>query len=172
MELNNDFTKTRKPIEFLDAVNGLLCSSGTTVEFVQCNVARDPAGADKLMFFLTAYLPDAENIILYTSVARLNGGVVSGDTVTKNEIARRLDFPFPLLRPRKHGIKYRCRRTHPHFVQTSVYSGPVGRLFRLYDVSRLELEHAGGVVVSGRAEPQPPSRHVDVAQGPRHQRNP
>lgn len=92
--------------------------------------------------------------------------------VTKNEIARRLDFPFPLLRPRKHGIKYRCRRTHPHFVQTSVYSGPVGRLFRLYDVSRLELEHAGGVVVSGRAEPQPPSRHVDVAQGPRHQRNP
>lgn len=49
------------------------------MEFVQCNVARDPAGADKLMFFLTAYLPDAENIILYTSVARLNGGVVSGD---------------------------------------------------------------------------------------------
>ena len=92
--------------------------------------------------------------------------------VTKNEIARRLDFPFPLLRPRKHGIKYRCRHTHPHFVQTSVYSGPVGRLFRLYDVSRLELEHAGGVVVSGRAEPQPPPRHVDVAQGPRHQRNP
>ena len=81
MELNNDFTKTRKPIEFLDAVNGLLCSSGTTVEFVQCNVARDPAGADKLMFFLTAYLPDAEKIILYTTVARLNGGVVSGDRI-------------------------------------------------------------------------------------------
>ena len=81
MELNNNFTKTMKPIEFLEAVNGLLCSSGTTVEFVQCNVARDPAGADKLMFFLTAYLPDAEKIILYTTVARLNGGVVSGDRI-------------------------------------------------------------------------------------------
>lgn len=79
MELNNDFTKTRKPIEFLEAVNGLLCSTGTTVEFVQCNVARDPAGADKILFFLAAYLPDAEKIFLHTSVARLNGGVVSGD---------------------------------------------------------------------------------------------
>ena len=78
-DAHNDFARTRKPIEFLDAVNGLLCSSGATVEFVQCNVARDPAGADKLMFFLTTYLPDAEKIILYTTVARLNGGVVSGD---------------------------------------------------------------------------------------------
>ena len=74
-----DFSGTRKPIEFLEAVNGLLCSTGTTVEFVQCNVARDPAGADKILFFLAAYLPDAEEIILHTSVARLNGGVVSGD---------------------------------------------------------------------------------------------
>ena len=112
------------------------------------------------------------NISLFDKVGRREKKGEGSASVTKNEIARRLDFPFPLLRPRKHGIKYRCRRTHPHFVQTSVYSGPVGRLFRLYDVSRPELEHAGGVVVSGRAEPQPPSRHVDVAQGPRHQRNP
>ena len=78
-ELNNDFTRTRKPIEFLEAVNGLLCSTGTTVEFVQCNVAREAESADKILFFLAAYLPDAEKIILHTSVARLNGGVVSGD---------------------------------------------------------------------------------------------
>ena len=78
-DAHGDFTRTRKPIEFLEAVNGLLCSTGTTVEFVQCNVARDPAGADKILFFLAAYLPDAEKIILHTSVARLNGGVVSGD---------------------------------------------------------------------------------------------
>ena len=80
-----DFTKTRKPIEFLEAVNGLLCSSGATVEFVQCNVAHEAESADKILFFLAAYLPDAEEIILHTSVARLNGGVVSATGCTASE---------------------------------------------------------------------------------------
>ena len=51
------------------------------MEFVQCNVAREAESADKILFFLAAYLPDAEKIILYTTVARLNGGVVSGDRI-------------------------------------------------------------------------------------------